>query len=152
MPRRPAACSIDEMLAREPLLRLAAGSLGRSLLDTYLERRAIAPTSTIDVPNVSLLLAYAAAGVGVGLAPALPRLEAGSEQVATLRAQVPSLPVKLALRANYRLSLPMAAFLERVKDQGAAIARDLATSDQARPQRRPRTARGRAFSGARRPR
>lgn len=152
MPRRDEPSSIHERLAREPLLRLAAGSLGRSLLDAYLERQGISPASTIDVPNVSLLLAYAAAGVGVGLTPALPLLEAGSDLVETLRAQVPSVPVKLALRANYRLSLPMAAFLERVKAQGASIARQLAAGAvHARP--RPKRARaGRAFSSAARPR
>jgi len=130
-PRRPerqpasGAASIDETLAHEPVLRLAAGSLGRSLLDAYLDRQGISPTSTIDVPNVSLLRAYAAAGVGVGLAPAVTLREDGPDQVGIVAADVPSVPVKLALRANYRLSLPMATFLERVKAEGAAVAKNL---------------------------
>ena len=146
MPRRAQPSSLHERLAHEPLLRLAAGSLGRSILDAYLERQGISPASTIDVPNVSLLLAYAAAGVGIGLAPVLPVLEAGSDRVETVRAQVPASPVKLALRASYRVSLPMAAFLERVKAQGAAIAKDLTDGDEARA-RRERRGSGRAFGG-----
>src|SRR5262249_23517940 len=64
-----------DRLATEPLLRLAQGSEGRRLLEAYLERERLRPTSTIDVPNVSLMLSYVSAGIGVGLAPALALLE-----------------------------------------------------------------------------
>lgn len=157
-PRRPTRAglsspsrSIDEALSREPVLRLSAGSLGRSLLDAYLEKQGISPISTIDVPNVSLLRAYAAAGVGVGLAPAVTLRETGSDQVAIVRADVPSVPVKLSLRANYRLSLPMATFLERVKAQGLAVAGELRDAQVPPPPRRPRRDTG-AFQRSRRPR
>ncbi|HEY3592536.1 MAG TPA: LysR family transcriptional regulator, partial [Polyangiaceae bacterium] len=63
--------SFEQRIAREPLLRLAAGSQGRRLLDAFLEQRRVRPLSTIDVPSVSLLLSYASAGLGVGLVPAL---------------------------------------------------------------------------------
>src|SRR5256885_12212543 len=62
---------IVERLRHEPLLRLAAGSQGRRLLDAFLEEQRITPLSTIDVTSVSLMLAYASGGLGVGLAPAL---------------------------------------------------------------------------------
>jgi hypothetical protein len=45
--------------------------LGRRLLDEELARLAIQPRSTVDVPSVSLLLAYATGGLGIGLLPAL---------------------------------------------------------------------------------
>lgn len=58
-PRRAGGrASLTERLIREPLLRLGAGSQGRRLLEDYLTRERIQPVSTIDVPSVSLLLAY----------------------------------------------------------------------------------------------
>jgi DNA-binding transcriptional LysR family regulator len=70
-PRRGPVRSPTTLLAREPLLRLGAGSQGRRLLDEYLGRSGLRPSSTIDVPSVSLLLSYVSNGLGVGLAPAL---------------------------------------------------------------------------------
>src|SRR5439155_1391933 len=46
--------SLTERLSREPVLRLAAESRGRALLDDYLAEHRIRPVSTIDVPSVSL--------------------------------------------------------------------------------------------------
>ena len=43
---------LRERLATEPLLRLAAGSQGRRLLDSFLEEHRIRPPSTIDVQSV----------------------------------------------------------------------------------------------------
>jgi DNA-binding transcriptional LysR family regulator len=44
---------LERRLPREPLLRLAAESHGRRLLDEYLERERVRVLSTIDVPSVS---------------------------------------------------------------------------------------------------
>src|SRR5215475_10428637 len=49
---------LTERLRREPVLRLAAESRGRALLDQYFADERIRPVSTIDVPSVSLLLSY----------------------------------------------------------------------------------------------
>ena len=59
---------LTERLRREPVLRLAAESRGRALLDQYLADARIRPVSTIDVPSVSLLLSYVSGGLGIGLA------------------------------------------------------------------------------------
>ncbi|HYC00854.1 MAG TPA: LysR family transcriptional regulator [Candidatus Limnocylindrales bacterium] len=123
--RLPEHKPVHERLGSEPVLRLSAGSLGRALLDAYLERHNIAPVSTIEVPSVSLLVSYAATGVGIGLAPALPLHDAASESVIVERADVPPIAVRLALRPSYPLSLPLAAFLERVRARGARLAEEL---------------------------
>jgi DNA-binding transcriptional LysR family regulator len=68
--------SLTERLHREPVLRLAAESRGRALLDQYLADNRIRPVSTIDVPSVSLLLSYVSGGLGIGLVPALVLSEA----------------------------------------------------------------------------
>src|SRR6266566_2578739 len=62
---------LTERLRREPVLRLAAESRGRALLDQYFSDERIRPVSTIDVPSVSLLLSYVSGGLGIGLVPAL---------------------------------------------------------------------------------
>jgi DNA-binding transcriptional LysR family regulator len=99
MPRRPGPrAPLDERLTREPLLRLAPGSGGRRLLDHYLEERRLRPTSTIDVPSVSLLLAYATGGVGIGLVPALACEGVARERIALQRAEMPLHPVRLVTR------------------------------------------------------
>jgi DNA-binding transcriptional LysR family regulator len=98
MPRRSPRRSVDERLAREPVLRLAPGSVGRKLLDRYLEERRLQPISTIDVPSVSLLLAYATGGLGIGLAPALACRGLPASRVTLERADVPQHPVRLVTR------------------------------------------------------
>lgn len=100
-PRRPRdKRTLVERLESEPVLRLGPGSVGRKLLDAYLERRKIRPASTIDVPSVSLLLAYASGGVGIGLAPALPLETEEASGLLRERAPLGSLPVKLLTRAG----------------------------------------------------
>jgi DNA-binding transcriptional LysR family regulator len=89
---------LTERLRSEPVLRLAAESRGRALLDQYLAQELIRPVSTIDVPSVSLLLAYVSGGLGIGLAPALALADARPDRVVSEPAQVPSLPVTLLWR------------------------------------------------------
>lgn len=127
--RRDPAVPVLSRLATEPVLRLAPGSFGRSVLDAALERHGIQPVSTIDVPSVSLLVAYAETGCGIGLAPALPLRDVAPESLVVEHARLPSLAVRLVLRPNYPVSLAMAVVLERVRAQGAAIAAQLTASD-----------------------
>ena len=93
---------LTERLRREPVLRLAAESRGRALLDQYLADERIRPLSTIDVPSVSLLLSYVSGGLGVGLVPALALAEAPSDRVVSEGARVPALPVALVWRPAVR--------------------------------------------------
>src|SRR3954470_23731243 len=60
---------VERLASGEPLLRLrlAPGSVGRKLLERWVEEHGVRPRSTVDVPSVSLLLAYASGGVGIGL-------------------------------------------------------------------------------------
>lgn len=120
--RRDPPAPVARRLADEPVLRLSAGSLGRVVLDAYLERHHIQPVSTIDVPSVSLLVAYAAAGCGIGLAPALPLHDVDTGRLFVAGSGLAPLAVRLALRPNYPVGLGMAALLERVRAQGSAIA------------------------------
>jgi DNA-binding transcriptional LysR family regulator len=124
--KRRRELSLTDRLANEPLLRLAPGSVGRRLLDEWLERDGVRVTSTVDVPSVSLLLAYATGGVGIGLVPALA-LEGGRLRgVSRERADVPALAVKLVLRAGRRRDAAVDHFVERLEQQAARIARRLA--------------------------
>jgi hypothetical protein len=100
---------LPDRLAHEPLLRLGAGSQGRRLLEDYLTRERIQPASTIDVPSVSLLLAYVSGGLGVGLAPALAVAELDRARARWERAAVPSLPVTLVHRPGFRRGAAAAA-------------------------------------------
>ena len=114
---------LPDRLRREPLLRLGAGSQGRRLLEDYLARERIQPTSTIDVPSVSLLLAYVSGGLGVGLAPALALAELDRGRVRWERAAVPSLPVTLVHRPGFRRGAAAGRFAARLiaeAGQGAA--------------------------------
>src|SRR4029077_7347724 len=83
---------LTERLRREPVLRLAAESRGRALLDQYFADERIRPVSTIDVPSVSLLLSYVSGGLGIGLVPALALAEAPADRVVSAPASVPALP------------------------------------------------------------
>src|SRR6266702_3975984 len=94
--------SLTERLRREPVLRLAAESRGRAVLDQYLAEHRIRPVSTIDVPSVSLLLSYVSGGLGIGLVPALALAEAPSGRVVREPAKMPALPVTLVWRAVAR--------------------------------------------------
>jgi DNA-binding transcriptional LysR family regulator len=96
--RRGEHAALTERLRREPILRLAAESRGRALLDQYLADARIRPVSTIDVPSVSLLLSYVSGGLGIGLVPALALSEAPRDRTVSAPAGVPTLPVTLVWR------------------------------------------------------
>ncbi len=155
--RRDPAVPVEERLATEPVLRLSPGSFGRSVLDAWLERHGIEPASTIDVPSVSLLVAYAATGCGIGLAPALPLADVDPAGVVVEDAGIAPLAVRLVLRPNFPVSPPMAAVLERVKARGLEIAAGLTgragvnigKKSRKQPSNRPS---GRRLSRTRRPR
>ena len=99
---RRARAPLTERLQHEPVLRLAAESRGRAVLDQYLADHRVRPVSTIDVPSVSLLLSYVSGGLGIGLVPALALAEAPAGRVLIEPARVPALPVALVWRAAAR--------------------------------------------------
>jgi DNA-binding transcriptional LysR family regulator len=103
---------IRARLAREPLLRLGAGSQGRRILDEALGRLRLRPLSTIDVPSVSLLLSYARQGLGIGLVPGLALRADDRRRLAVEPADVPSIEVRLACRATLKRTKPVAQFLD----------------------------------------
>src|SRR5262245_35628989 len=133
-----------ERLHREPVLRLAAESQGRRLLDDYLERERVRPVSTIDVPSVSLMLSYVSGGLGIGLAPALSLAEVPPGRVVVEPARVPALPVKLVCRASARRSPVAAHFAEELAAEGRRAAARL----EPRPPAREPTATGTSASRA----
>jgi DNA-binding transcriptional LysR family regulator len=125
-PRRGRApAPLTERLTREPLLRLSAGSQGRRLLEDYLAAGRIQPVSTIDVPSVSLLLAYVSGGLGIGLAPALALDELDRGQVRWERAAVPALSVALMHRPGFRRAAAADHFAARLVAEGRRIGRRL---------------------------
>jgi len=99
---RRAGAPLTERVRREPVLRLAAESRGRRLLDQYLADHRIRPVSTIDVPSVSLLLSYVSGGLGIGLVPVLALAETSGDKIITEPAGVPALPVSLIWRSVAR--------------------------------------------------
>jgi DNA-binding transcriptional LysR family regulator len=107
------------------VLRLAPGSLGRRLLDRYLEEHAIRPTSIIDVPSVSLVLAYAGGGIGVGLVPALALEPGHVRSISAERADVPALPVALVTRSGRPLVPAVERFTQRLLLESARRAKEL---------------------------
>jgi DNA-binding transcriptional LysR family regulator len=117
---------LTERLSREPLLRLGAGSQGRRLLEDYLARERIQPVSTIDVPSVSLLLAYISGGLGIGLAPALALAELDRGRVRWERAAVPTLPVTLVHRPGFRRAAAPDRFAARLIAEGRRAGERLA--------------------------
>jgi DNA-binding transcriptional LysR family regulator len=128
-PAKGAPRSIAARLGREPVLRLAAGSRGRRLLDEYLGRTGIRPLSTIDLPSVSLLLSYASRGLGLGLVPglALERLEPGErKRVSIEAADVPELDVRLTFGPALKRTEPVKRFLERLVDEARRAGERLA--------------------------
>jgi DNA-binding transcriptional LysR family regulator len=133
--------SLTERLRREPVLRLAAESRGRALLDDFLTDERIRPVSTIDVPSVSLLLSYVSGGLGIGLVPALALNEAPSDRVVSEPARVPSLPVSLVRRPATRRQPALTRLATLLRQAGVGIAELLARARGQR--RRPRGARRR---------
>jgi DNA-binding transcriptional LysR family regulator len=112
---------LTERLRREPLLRLAAESRGRALLDDYLADERIRPLSTIDVPSVSLLLSYVSGGLGIGLVPALALAEAPTDRVISAPARVPALPVALVWRAAARRPPSLGRLIALLVAAGARV-------------------------------
>jgi DNA-binding transcriptional LysR family regulator len=117
---------LTERLRHEPVLRLAAESRGRALLDDYLADERIRPVSTIDVPSVSLLLAYVSGGLGIGLVPALALVEAPPARVVSAPARVPTLPVSLMWRATARRQPALARLASLLAAAGARLGARLA--------------------------
>jgi DNA-binding transcriptional LysR family regulator len=110
---------LTDRLRREPVLRLAAESRGRALLDQYFADERIRPVSTIDVPSVSLLLSYVSGGLGIGLVPALALAEAPSDLIVSAPARVPALPVTLIWRAVARRQPALARLADLLATAGA---------------------------------
>jgi DNA-binding transcriptional LysR family regulator len=152
MPRRggPPA-TLDQRLTREPVLRLAPGSGGRRLLDHYLEERRLRPTSTIDVPSVSLLLAYAAGGVGIGLVPALACEGVTRERIVLERAQMPLHPVRLVTRALWHGDAAAERFVAELIEEARRHAATLPQGISGGPRARAAAPRSGARRGPRRP-
>jgi DNA-binding transcriptional LysR family regulator len=117
---------LTERLRREPVLRLAAESRGRAVLDEYLAAERIRPVSTIDVPSVSLLLSYVSGGLGIGLVPALALAEAPADRVVSAPARVPALPVTLVWRPTARRQPALARLVELLATAGARVGTRLA--------------------------
>src|SRR5436309_13027732 len=112
---------LTERLRREPVLRLAAESRGRALLDQYFADERIRPVSTIDVPSVSLVLSYVSGGLGVALLPALALAEAPPDSLVTAPARMPALPVALISRPRARRQPALARLATLLANAGARI-------------------------------
>ena len=117
---------LTERLRREPVLRLAAESRGRALLDQYFADERIRPVSTIDVPSVSLLLSYVSGGLGIGLVPALALAEAPSDRVVSAPARVAALPVTLVWRPAARRQPALVRLAALLATAGARVGARLA--------------------------
>lgn len=116
--QRGKARPLRERLRHEPLLRLSPGSVGRRLLDVYLDRERIRPISTIDVSSVSLLVSYVSGGLGVGLAPALALTEVARSRLDLEIAGIEPLPVELMWRQNFRHNPVIERFTDRLVAEG----------------------------------
>jgi DNA-binding transcriptional LysR family regulator len=125
-PKRGDRTPLTERLRREPVLRLAAESRGRALLDQYLADARIRPVSTIDVPSVSLLLSYVSGGLGIGLVPALALAEAPADRIVSAPARVPALPVTLVWRPTARRQPALARLAGLLATAGARVGARLA--------------------------
>jgi DNA-binding transcriptional LysR family regulator len=124
--------SLTERLRREPVLRLAAESRGRALLDEYLAAERIRPVSTIDVPSVSLLLSYVSGGLGIGLVPALALAEAPRDRIVREPARVPALPVALLWRVSTRRQPALDRLASLLAAAGARVGARLARREVTR--------------------
>jgi DNA-binding transcriptional LysR family regulator len=128
---RRGGAPLTERLRREPVLRLAAESRGRALLDEYLAEHRIRPVSTIDVPSVSLLLSYVSGGLGIGLVPALALAEAPPDGIIRAPAAVPALPVALVWRAAARRQPALTRLAALLAAAGARAGKKLARTGRA---------------------
>lgn len=109
------------LLAREPLLRLGAGSQGRRLLDEFLGRSGLRPASTIDVPSVSLLLSYVRNGLGVGMAPQLAVNRIDRANLLIEAADVPEVDVRLTLYPALKRTAPVRRFIDELVAEARRI-------------------------------
>jgi DNA-binding transcriptional LysR family regulator len=115
--RRGVATPLRTRLAREPLLRLGAGSQGRRVLDEYLGRLRLRPLSTIDVPSVSLILSYVRQGLGIGLVPGLALRPGRRDQLHVEAADIPAIDVRLNCRPALKRTKPVARFLDGLVEE-----------------------------------
>ncbi|HEY7373515.1 MAG TPA: LysR family transcriptional regulator [Polyangia bacterium] len=109
-------------LAREPLLRLGAGSQGRRLLDEMLARLRLQPPSTIDVPSVSLVLSYARQGLGVSLVPELALARGDRRRLVIEAADVAPMDVHLVCRPTLKRTRAVARFLDGLAEEARRAA------------------------------
>ena len=116
---------LASMLATEPLVRLAAESVGRRLFDEYLAAHGVRPSSTIDVPSVSLLLGYVEAGVGVGLAPTVALAGVDEDALEIHPAAIRPLPVKLVMRPGHPSTTVAQELVDRIVAEGIRLAETL---------------------------
>jgi DNA-binding transcriptional LysR family regulator len=114
---RAGAAPLRTRLAREPLLRLGAGSQGRRVLDEYLGRLRLRPLSTIDVPSVSLILSYVRQGLGIGLVPGLALRTGRRDRLFVEAADIPAIDVRLTCRPALKRTKPIARFLDGLVDE-----------------------------------
>jgi DNA-binding transcriptional LysR family regulator len=133
--RRRDRTPLTQRLRHEPVLRLAAESRGRAVLDQYLADERIRPVSTIDVPSVSLLLSYVSGGLGIGLVPALALAEAPRDRVISEVARVPALPVALLWRTPARRPPALTRLADLLAEAGARAGARLAERTERRPRR-----------------
>ena len=115
--KRRDAAPLRARLAREPLLRLGAGSQGRRVLDEHLGRLRLRPLSTIDVPSVSLILSYVRQGLGIGLVPGLALRGGRREHLFVEPADVPAIDVRLTCRPTLKRTKPIARFLDALVEE-----------------------------------
>ncbi len=111
---------IRARLAREPLLRLGAGSQGRRVLDDVVGRLRLRPLSTIDLPSVSLMLSYVRQGLGIGLVPGLALRRDDRRHLSVEPADTPSIDVRLACRPTLKRTRPIALFLDGLAGEAQA--------------------------------
>jgi DNA-binding transcriptional LysR family regulator len=116
------AAPLRARLAREPLLRLGAGSQGRRVLDEYLGRLRLRPVSTIDVPSVSLILSYVRQGLGMGLVPGLALRADRRDQLFVEPADIPPIDVRLSCRPTLKRTKAVARFLDALVQEARRAA------------------------------
>lgn len=119
---------IRNRLISQPVVRLRPGSMGRKLLDTYLQREGIQPISTIDVPSVTLLVDYARGGVGLGLVPALAALILADAHNVLAPSGMGTLSVRWLMRMGDDGGPAMSAFLDALAAEGTRVGERLAAA------------------------
>jgi DNA-binding transcriptional LysR family regulator len=121
-PRRGRTQTLRARLAKEPLLRLGAGSQGRRVLDELLARLRLQPPSTIDVPSVSLMLSYARQGLGISLVPGLALARGDRRRLVVERADVAPIDIHLVCRPTLKRTRAVARFLDGLAEEARRAA------------------------------